>query len=135
MCDDNDKLIYWLFFCTNSLRGLEEMKKAMWRVDSTGGFRFSDKNNPAQLCFFKDYDDEELAEEIVSNLQKTTPTIFQIKEFVLTETPAYKYKGALKLLEKRGLLKIIKAPDKRRAGTFPDQHLKDIHVKFIPTFI
>lgn len=31
MCDANDKLLYWLFFCTNNLRGLEEMKKAIDR--------------------------------------------------------------------------------------------------------
>lgn len=30
---------------TRSRRVLEEMKKAMWRVDRTGGFRFSDKEN------------------------------------------------------------------------------------------
>lgn len=42
----NNALIYWLFFCTKSDRGLEEMKKAMRRVDDTGRFVFSDAANP-----------------------------------------------------------------------------------------
>src|SRR5437868_4508331 len=32
MFDRNDMPLYWLLFCTNSLRGLEEMKEAMWEV-------------------------------------------------------------------------------------------------------
>lgn len=118
MCDTNDKLLYWLFFSTNNLRGLEEMKKAMWKVDPIGGFRFSDKDNPSQLSLFCDYQDEILAQDLTSNLHGKTLTVFQVKEFVLTETPAYLYKNALKHLEKQGKLKAIDPPPKRRKGTF-----------------
>lgn len=99
MCDSDDKLLYWLFFCTNNLRGLEEMKKAMWRVDPTGGFRFSDKNNPSQLKLFKDYTDYVLTEDLFSSFRGKKLTVSQVKEFVLTETPAHLYKKALKHLE------------------------------------
>jgi len=119
MCDTNDKLIYWLFFSTNNLRGLEEMKKAMWKVDPVGGFRFSDKDNPSQISLFCDYQDDILAQDLTSNLQGKTLTVFQVKEFVLTETPAYLYKkNALKHLEEQGKLKAIDPPPKRRKGTF-----------------
>jgi len=119
MCDTNDKLLYWLFFSTNNLRGLEEMKKAMWKVDPVGGFRFSDKDNPSQISLFCDYQDDILAQDLTSNLQGKTLTVFQVKEFVLTETPAYLYKkNALKHLEEQGKLKAIDPPPKRRKGTF-----------------
>lgn len=119
MCDTNDKLLYWLFFSTNNLRGLEEMKRAMWKVDPVGGFRFSDKDNPSQLSLFCDYQDEILAQDLTSNLHGKALTVFQVKEFVLTETPAYLYKkNALKHLEEQGKLKAIDPPPKRRKGTF-----------------
>jgi hypothetical protein len=38
MFDKNELPLYWLIFCTNNLRGLEEMKKAMWHVDKTVAF-------------------------------------------------------------------------------------------------
>jgi three-Cys-motif partner protein len=118
MCDRNDKLLYWLLFCTNNLRGLEEMKKAMMKVGSAGGFRFSDKDNPSQLNLFANYKQTMLADDLISNLYGKTLTVFQVKEFVLTETPTYLYKNALKHLEKQGKLKVVDPPPKRRKGTF-----------------
>ncbi|MHC4573226.1 MAG: three-Cys-motif partner protein TcmP [Planctomycetota bacterium] len=131
MCDKNDKLIYWLFFCTNNLRGLEEMKKAMCRVDATGGFRFSDKDNPLQLKLFGAYSPDILAQDLSSSLKGRTLSISQIKEFVLTQTPACLYKTALKLLEEQELLKVTNAPANRRRGAFPDDHMDTIQVKFL----
>lgn len=127
MCDENDKLIYWLFFCTHNLRGLEEMKRAMWKVDRAGGFRFSDKDDPSQLNLFEDFTLDMLAGELASNLKQSILTVSQVKEYVLTETPAYLCKPALKILEDKELLKIINPPPKRRKGTFPDERMK---VKF-----
>jgi len=133
MCDKSGKLIYWLFFCTNSLRGLEEMKRAMWKVDPTGGFRFSDKDDPSQLTLFQNCSDEILAQELASNLGGKILTLIQLKEYVLTRTPAYKFKKALRLLEVQGRLEVTNAPAKRRKGTFPDEHMRDIHIEFLPS--
>lgn len=130
MCDANNKLLYWLFFCTNNLRGLEEMKKAMRRVDRTGGFRFSDKDNPSQLNLFEDCTDDILAQDLISRLGGQKLTVLQVKEFVLTETPACLYKKALKLLEEKGALKVPQAPFSRRRGTFPDKYMEEIQVEF-----
>lgn len=124
MCDENNKLLYWLVFSTNNLRGLEVMKGAMWGVDRTGGFRFSDNNNPCQLGLFESCSDEILAEEIKIKLAGQTLTVEQVKEFVLTETPAYRFKGALKILEDTGKLKVVSSPQRRRKGTFADTSIK-----------
>ncbi|MFH1717663.1 MAG: three-Cys-motif partner protein TcmP [Planctomycetota bacterium] len=129
MCDTNDKLLYWLFFCTNSLRGLELMKRAMWKVDPGGGFRFSDKDNPSQLNLFRDYQDEMLAEDLSVSLEGKVRTVSQVKEIVLTQTPAYTYTKALKLLEKEHKLIVINPPPRRRKGTFAAD---DMQLKFLP---
>ncbi len=124
MGDKHDKLIYWLFFCTNSLRGLEEMKKAMVRVDPSGGFRFSDKDNPTQLHLFGEYSDRSLADDLAIALKGKTLSIAEVEEFVLTETPAYKYKTALGFLEKEGRLSRVDANDKRPKRGFPDRNMR-----------
>lgn len=131
MSDSNDKLLYWLFFSTNNMRGLEEMKRAMCKVDPEGGFRFSDKDNPSQLNLFGDYQDEALAQDLSSTLRGKSLTLSQVREFVLTETPAYKYKTALKMLENDGLLKVTNTPSKRRGGTFPDKYADQMQLDFI----
>jgi len=131
MCDENDKLLYWLFFCTNNLRGLEEMKRAMWQVDQTGGFRFSDSDNPYQLSLFQNCTEEILADEISARLSGQTLTAEKIKEFVLTATPAYNFKKTLKILEDSNRLEVISAPQKRRRGTFPDENLSNIILKIL----
>jgi hypothetical protein len=123
MCDDTDKLLYWLFFCTNNLRGLEEMKKAMWRVDPSGGFRFSDKDDPSQLHLFSGYTDHALADELMLRLKGRTLPVGKIKEIVLTETPAYKFKSSLIAMEKNGLIRPINTPPNRRKSTFPNENM------------
>jgi len=131
MCDASDKLLYWLFFCTNNLRGLEEMKRAMCKADPSGGFRFSDKDDPSQLNLFGSYQDEMLARDLAAILQGKILTVSKVKEFVLTETPAYIYKAALKILEERELLKVRNAPPKRRKGTFPDKYMDQMQLVFL----
>jgi len=129
MCDTSDKLLYWLFFCTNSLKGLEEMKRAMYKADPGGGFRFSDKDDPSQLNLFGSYQNEMLAQDLAVTLQGKTLTVSQVKEFVLTQTPAYLYKKALSLLEDKDKLEVINPPPGRRKGTFATD---DMQLKFLP---
>jgi three-Cys-motif partner protein len=123
MQDRNERLLCWLFFSTNHIRGLEEMKKAMWKIDKTGGFAFSDKEGFGQLKFLTAYSDTQLGDDLARSLGGKRLKVAEVKEWVLTQTPAYKFKAALADLEKRGLLKVINAPHKRKAGQFPDESL------------
>jgi three-Cys-motif partner protein len=124
MCDTADSLLYWLFFCTNSLRGLEEMKRAMWQVDPSGGFRFSDRDDPSQLRLFKSFTEGTLADEIASAFSGKTVTIGEIKEFVLTQTPGYLFKRSLNTLEvEKNRLQAVNPPPGRRKGTFSDEQM------------
>lgn len=131
MFDKNNQPLYWLLFCTRNLRGLEEMKKAMWFVDKNGEFRFSDRDNPDQLELLeKCFDQNWLADELRSRLNGQTVSASQVKEFVLVETPCYLFRDALRTLESRGDLTVIKAPPRRRVGDFPDRALGEILVRF-----
>jgi hypothetical protein len=122
MLDQNERLLYWLFFCTNAIRGLEEMKKAMWKVDQTGGFSFSDKAGLGQLVLLTKYGEVQLEADMENGLGGRTLSVQAIKEWVLTETPAYLFKGALGRLEKRGVARAIRPPARRRPGTYPDDN-------------
>ena len=107
------------------------MKRAMHKVDPTGGFRFSDKDDPSQLGLFENYNDQILADDLTTTLKGKLLTVFEVKEYVLTETPAYKYKSALKLLEMNEVLKVPTPPPGRRKGTFPDKYMHQMQVEFL----
>lgn len=119
MRDSNHRVIYWLFFCTNNIRGLQEMKRAMWSVDRSGGFEFSDKFVSDRSSMFA-YGDSDLARDLVSGLAGRTLSIKDIGEYALTSTPAYKYLDALGMLEREGQIRPISPPAGRRAGAFKD---------------
>jgi three-Cys-motif partner protein len=124
MSGEGDQLLYWLFFCTNSLRGLEEMKKAMWQVNDQGSFRFSDRDNPNQLtlAIMSGADDNWLANHLHKTLLGQSRTVGAIREYVLVETPCYKFKECLGLLERQGRIRVkVPATDKRKKGTFSDE--------------
>ena len=132
MFDRAGRLLYWLVFSTNNLRGLEEMKKAMWKVDSTGSFRFSDKDNCDQMTFLDAYDARWLADELAERLAGQEMTAARIKEYVLSETPCCLFKKALESLEtgKKPRLRVVRAPEGRRPGKFPDKNLDHIMIRF-----
>lgn len=129
MRDQNDRVIYWLFFCSNNIRGLEEMKGAMWSVDRSGGFEFSDRHAQSVGKLFK-YTDADLANDLVVALDGRSLTVGEIEEFVLVNTPACIYKRALGILERTGRLEPIDPPEGRRAGAFND---KSLRVRFMRT--
>ena len=95
----NDATDYFLFFATKNVTGLRKMKDAMWSVDQSGEFTFSDGTNPDQML------------------------LFVVEETAFRETH---YKGVLKELElgsPAGVI-IVNAPSKRKKGTFADPTLR-----------
>jgi len=123
MCGDDGSVLYWLFFCTNNIRGIEEMKRAMWKLDDSGTFRFSDKDDPDQLRLLSGCTQDWLAHELSRDLRGHALSLDEIKEYVLTETPCYLYKQALKTLERSERLLVTNAPSNRRTGTFSSEQL------------
>lgn len=132
MRNKNDATDYFLFFATNSKTGIERMKEAMWKVDESGEFRFSDATNPAQtLLFEKQPNFVELRRQLLVQFAGKSATVAEIEEFVLAETSFREthYKNQLKELEKEGLLVPINPPANRRARTYPDPRLV---LRFVP---
>lgn len=117
MHDINDTLIYWLFFCTSSLRGLEAMKRAMWKVDTTGAFRFSDKHAD-QLFLLEGFTQDWLADALAEEFAGREVRVSTIRDYVLVDTPCYKYVDALRSLEKADRLVPLEPPQGHRRGTF-----------------
>ncbi|GMU22514.1 MAG: hypothetical protein AMXMBFR13_26000 [Phycisphaerae bacterium] len=123
MRDRHDRVIYWLFFCTKNIRGLEEMKRAMWTVDRSGGFEFSDKH-AAQLGTLFTYGDDALAKDLAASLEGRAMTIGEVQEYALVNTPACNFKKALRILERGKGLEVINPPAGRRKGSFTDERMR-----------
>ena len=123
----SDRVIYWLFFCTNNLRGLQEMKRAMWTVDRSGGFEFSDRHAHSFGKLFK-YEDADLANDLVAALDGQTPTVGAVEEYLLVNTPACNYRRALGILLRTGRLEPVDPPKRQRQAMFSDKNLR---VRFV----
>lgn len=132
----DDRPVYDLFFATNSLKGLEKMKEAMWRADPDGHFRFSDATDPSQSVLFDATAFVParllaLAEHEFGG--RTAVPVSAVTDWVLAETP---YLGthartALRLGETTRRLTVpARKPNgqTRKAGTFPP----DAAVDFVP---
>jgi three-Cys-motif partner protein len=122
--DSGNKVEYYLMFGTNNLLGLEKMKDAMWSVDATGNYQFSDfKANSAQLSLLEDGPDYDYLRTLVKS-RFSDGNYFSIEtaeEFVLAETHFRKanFKAqVLKPLEQADQLVVVESP-RKRPGYYP----------------
>jgi three-Cys-motif partner protein len=102
MRNQDDRTDYFLFFGTNGLKGLAKMKEAMWRVDESGRFEFSDATDPTQVVLFEPGPDfADLHRRIRDGLTGKTMSVEEVETFVLVETPYREthYKRVLKQME------------------------------------
>ena len=130
MRNDRDVTDYYLFYATDNLLGLTRMKDAMWKVDSSGEFRFSDATDPNQMVLFGDEPQiDVLRSQLLDRFQGQEATIEEIEEFVVAETAFREthYKRQvlrpLELSQPPGLL-VIDPPANRRRGEYPDPKLR-----------
>jgi three-Cys-motif partner protein len=122
MRNDKDVTDYFLFFATNSPKGMAKMKEAMWKVDQSGEFRFSDATNPSQeLLFSRAPNFEELRRAIVARFAGKDATVAEIEDFVLAET-AYREthykKQVLAVLEREGKVGPVNSLVGRKPNTY-----------------
>lgn len=59
MLNKSNQPIYDLVFATNHPVGIDRMKDAMWKVDGSGGERFSDATDPSQSTLLDDAEDHD----------------------------------------------------------------------------
>src|SRR5260221_3640397 len=112
---------YFLFFGTNNLLGMKRMKESMWKVDPTGTYEFSDNTNPNQLFLFSQLDYAILQRMLSNHFKGQTVSVEEVEEYVIAETPFYKYRTeVLKPMETGGRVTGISTDPKRRKGTIAD---------------
>lgn len=116
--------IYHLIFCTNSIDGLKKMKYAMWKVDETGMFSFSDRTDPHQMTLFESEPNyQQLKRLIVNKFKGNTVSIEEIEYFVVVETPFRETHFKKQILREMEYAKppemVIVGNHRRRRGTYP----------------
>jgi three-Cys-motif partner protein len=134
MLNENSQPIYDLFFGSNHPKGHEKMKEAMWKVDPSGDFRFSDATNPDQLVLFTQEPGKKLLEQIMERYAgQPRVQVNVIRAWVVADTPFLETHmkgdgGALTLGEERGLYMVRPTKSdgsKRRSGSFSDEVVID----------
>ncbi len=128
MRNKKDATDYFLFFATNSAKGMEKMKEAMWKVDESGEFRFSDATVPAQtLLFSLQPNFDALRRAIVARFEGTEVPVAEIEDYVLAETPfrvTHYKKQVLAELERDGTIEPVNAQPGRKARSYGDPSMK-----------
>ena len=122
--------IYDLFFAGNNPLGHVKMKEAMWRVDDSGSYSFSDGIDPNQVVLFRDDPAAKLAPMLHRRFAGLSVDTSEVFRFVEDETAYLKKhaRSALLALEAAPVdaaaclvVQALKRDGRpRRPGTFPD---------------
>ena len=129
MRNERDVVDYYLFYATNNMLGLKKMKEAMWKVDESGEFGFSDATDPNQAVLFVNEPRFDLLQrQLLTRFGGCDASIGEIEEFVLAETAfreTHYKRQILRPLElaEPPMIEVIDAPPRRRRGTYPDKSL------------
>lgn len=128
MRNERDVVDYYLFHATNSIVGLKKMKEAMWKVDETGEFIFSDATDFDQLVLFERKPSfEKLQEQLLTQFRGREATIKEIENFVLENTAfreTHYKRQVLKPLERASMIEAINPRPERKFGTYKDNSLR-----------
>jgi len=125
MLNQGNSTDYFLFFATNSLKGLEKMKEAMWKVDDTGSFQFSDHYDARGLMslFSAQPNVAPLRNAILKTFAGRQISIERLQDWVIAETeflPKHLKRPVLAPMEDANQLSVVNPAPKRRKGTFSD---------------
>ena len=127
MRNERNTMDYFLFFATNNELGLKKMKEAMWRLDESGTYTFSDSTDPSQSVLFALEPDRQLLTRLMIGKFagiETTPS--EIEHFVIRNTAFREthYRKVLQALEEAGKIAPINPPTRRRRGTYADMNMR-----------
>lgn len=121
MRNEHNRMDYFLFFASNNELGLRKIKEAMWRVDESGTYTFSDATDPNQTTLFaSEPDRSHLRKLLLTKFSGKDVTVDEIERFVVRDTPFREthYKKVLQILETENVIAPINAPVSRRRGTY-----------------
>jgi three-Cys-motif partner protein len=122
MINKFNKYDYVMFFVTKNKLGLKKMKEAMWSVDETGEFSFSDFTyNPYQATLFsKQPDYKKLKEEIIKKFNGKKVDAEEVFDYGLVNTAFLDshVRKILTQLEEEKLI-LVERNGQKRKGAFP----------------
>jgi three-Cys-motif partner protein len=129
MKNEKNATEYFLYYGTNHIKGLEKMKDAMWKVDRSGAYMFSDydaKKPQLELDFveFSKPDLSILADQIYEKFKGQKSLACRVKDFVVTDTIFRRLNHAteaLKILEKDG--RILNVENRGKKMSYPDNSI------------
>ena len=104
MTGEHNQPIYYLVFGTKHAKGLEVIKKAMWKVDRRGVYKFSDLTDKNQT-YLLDYSQPgsdwilQASKMVYNNFRGKTVEVSNVWLYVITETPYINHKQILRHLE------------------------------------
>jgi three-Cys-motif partner protein len=91
MLDDGNRPIYDLFFASNHIEGLKQMKRALWSVDPIAGARFSDRvamaSGDQPTMFTPEVDTSPLQRALLRQFSQRLVPYDEVERWVLTDTP------------------------------------------------
>ncbi len=121
MKDTKNKTIYDLFFATNHESGIDSMKDAMWKVDQTGAYSFSDATDPDQVTLFSNEPDwDQLFDLLKANYAGESLPWPDVEE-AIRRTPFRILKRPLKAESKKANTRFeIINPEGKRLGTLDE---------------
>ncbi|KJC64482.1 three-Cys-motif partner protein TcmP [Agreia bicolorata] len=119
MVNSGNRTGNYLFFGTRSLKGLDKMKYAMWQVDPTGNFRFSDMLNNQAVLFDVTPDFTVLEDALLLEFSGQTVDIDDVVTYVIEFTPFHAGHVKMKTLKPMQAAGRISSPNQKRAGQFP----------------
>lgn len=108
---------YYLFFCTQSLDGLDKMKQAMWSVAPSGDYTFDDRH-AGQITL--DIDTTPLQHQLLERFAGQTVGIARLTNWVVEYTPyasTHIKTRTLAPMKKAGLIDVD--PPQKQARWYP----------------
>ena len=87
MRNAKNRAIYDLFFATKHPAGIDAMKDAMWKIDQTGSYSFSDATNPDQETLFSEEPDWDQMFDLLAEQFKGTEQPWIVVEDAIRRTP------------------------------------------------
>jgi three-Cys-motif partner protein len=120
---EGNRLVYAIFFATQSTKGSDRMKQAIWKVDPFGDFAFRGTHS-GQLVLGMEEPDLRPLQHVLHRRFGGMDwiTIEQVLEFVASDQTDFHTGqvkgGALKPMEQRGEVEVDESTRKRR-GTYP----------------
>lgn len=114
-----DQNNYYLIFASQHPLGLRKMKNAMKKIDQAGDYSFSDAGVKQDRLFRFD-EPTDWAVDLYDAFKGTKKSWDYVDYITLVDTPFENPKSMLRVLDKRGLIKVYPDNPKRKKGTFPD---------------